>query len=448
MSSHDSEAPALRTESLLQLAWPIFLQNASNSAVMLVDFYFFSELSDATAGAIGQVMPVFFMGAFVINVFAGAGISVASQYLGAGQQEKVVPAYMTNLALTTSLGIIYALVLSLLASSIGGWMGMPPVLAAKVEDYLGIIGLFFVFQGPMVAYNAVLSSRGMTHWLMFTSFTVAGVNFVLDPLCVYVFHWGVRGIALASVCGAAVACATVIWLVHVKLKVSFFVEKPLSQMRKMLRVIVRIGIANSLEPFSYTFQQTLLSTFVISMGVTAMAANNYAARLHMFQITFAFSLASASQILAAHWVGAGKTDDVNRLFWRTIRLGTGVALVYALLLWQVAPWALRVFTDDPEILELAQGLLLVSAFLEPGRAVNIIGGFTLKTVGDTRFPVVLGMIFIWGILPIIYGINSVWKLSLFGLWVCFAADEVLRAVINLLRWRSGHWKSMAIVVKT
>jgi Na+-driven multidrug efflux pump len=163
----------------------------------------------------------------------------------------------------------------------------------------------------------------------------------------------------------------------------------------------------------------------------------------MFQITFAFSLASGTQILAAHWMGAGRTSDVDRLFWRTLRLGAGVAFCYAFLLWQAGPVVLTLFTEDPEILALASELLLISLVTEPARAVNIIGGFTLKTVGDTRFPMLLGLAFIWGILPVVVGIDQLWKLSLRGLWVCFAVDELVRACINAWRWKTGRWKTMA-----
>ena len=75
---------------------------------------------------------------------------------------------------------------------------------------------------------------------------------------------------------------------------------------------------------------------------------------------------------------------------------------------------------------------------------RIIGGFALKTVGDARFPLVVGVVFIWGILPVVYLANHFWGLTIAGFWLFFAADEIIRAGINLWRWRSGRWKSMGI----
>jgi Na+-driven multidrug efflux pump len=65
-------------------------------------------------------------------------------------------------------------------------------------------------------------------------------------------------------------------------------------------------------------------------------------------------------------------------------------------------------------------------------------------VGDARFPLVVGTAFIWGILPVVYFVNRVWGLTIVGFWLCFATDEIVRAGINLWRWRTGRWKTLGI----
>lgn len=437
MSQH-----TLRTENLWKLIWPIFLQNTTHSLVMLADFWFFSYLSDKTAGVIGQLLPYFWVGAFVIPVFAGTGISVASQYMGAGKQERVIPTYTMNLLLTLSMGIAFSALCVLFADRLGVWIGMTPDLAAIGGEYFEIIGFYFVFMSALVAYNAILSSRGMTHWLMYSAFMIAGINIGLNSLFVFTFDWGVKGIAAASVIGAAAALVLSLVLVHHILRIRFYIKGAFNDMKKVLKPMLRLGISNALEPFSYTIQQIILSAFVVAMGISSMATNSYAGRSQMFQITFAFSLASAAQILMAHWVGSKRFEDVKRLYWKTIGMSTAVAFTYAFLLWMFSDSVLSLFTSSPEIKTLGKSVLFVSIFLEPARAVNIIGGFSLRTVGDSKFPVILGMVFIWGLLPIVFTISLFWTLSLVGLWVCFAIDEIVRAFINMWRWQTGKWQSM------
>lgn len=439
-----SRDPSLRTESLLALSWPIFLQNVTHSAVVLTDFYFFSYLSDEVAGTIGSLLPVIWMGAFVIPVFAGTGVSVASQYLGAGQHAKVVPAYMMNLAFTTAMSTGYAAVLFFFADEICVAMGLEGSLRAIGTTYLGTMSGYFVFMGVLVAYNAVLSSRGMTQWLMYNAFVVGLINLGFDSLFVLGLGWGVRGIVAASCIGVAVAMLLSMRWVHRALRVRFYLRNAWRDMRGVLRPMLRIGVSNALEPFSYCVQQALLAAMIIQLGPVSMAAATYAGRAQMFQITFSVTLALGAQILMAHWMGARRYEDVNRLFWKAIRLSTGVAAIYAASLWLFADTVLGIFSRDPAVIALGTTLLFVAMFYEPARAVNIVGGYSLRTVGDARFPLVLGMIFIWGILPVIWTIDRRWSLTLVGFWLCFAVDEILRAGINLWRWRTGRWMTMGI----
>lgn len=438
-------APSLRTESLFQLTWPIFFQQMAHSFVLVVDFWFFSHLSDATAATVGQLLPIILVGTFVIPVFAGTGVAVASQFMGAKRFEKVGPTYLINLVCTATMGVSYAAALWFFSNDIGRWMGLDPTLNAIATTYLNGICGYFVFLGVFVAYNAVLSSRGMTNWLMYTSLVIAAVNFGLASLFVLGLGWGVRGVVSASVIGIAAATVISIWMVHFKLGVKFPLRGARKEIRGILSPMMRIGISNALEPFSYTAQQIVISTLIISLGVSAMAANSYASRLQMFQITFSLCLALGSQILMGHWMGARRFDAVNQLFWKALRRAMLVALLYTLSLWLLSDWVLGFFTQDQEVRKIAKTLLLIAIFYEPARAVNIIGGFSLKAVGDARFPLIIGMLFIWGILPVIYVIKKTWGISLTTLWLCFAFDEIIRAGINLARWRTGKWRKMGLV---
>ena len=435
----------LRTENMFRLSWPIFLQHATGSVVLFVDFVFLSYLSDEIAGIVGQILPVTWLGSFIIPVFAGTGISVASQFMGARRYEKVIPTYMMNLALSCFLGLFVAMSMFLLRSKIGEWMGLNAEQNVVSSLYLGCMSLYFVVMAVMAAYNAVLSSRGLTQWIMVVSLISGVSNIALNTWFVFGLGWGIVGIVGSTVIATSLSMVVGILLVHGKLGIRFYLNGALADMWSVMRPMMRVGIPNVVEPTSYACQQIILSTFVISMGVQAMASNAFAGRLHMPHIVLCFSLASAAQILMAHWMGAGRTESINRLFWRILGISTGTALIYMTLIWANAYDILRIFTEDTEIRATCKQLLLISLITEPSRMVNILSGHCLRSVGDTRYPMVVGLIFIWGILPVIFAIDRTWTLTIVGMWACFAADEFVRALINLQRWYSGKWRSMSLV---
>jgi putative MATE family efflux protein len=440
MSNH-----TLRTESLFRLSWPIFLQHATGALALFVDFVFLSYISDEVAGIVGQILPVTWLGSFIIPVFASTGISVSSQFMGARRYDKVVPTYMMNLALSFGLGLLIATGMFVARGHIGLWMGMTESQNEVSTVYLGWMSGYFVVMSVMVAYNAVLSSRGLTQWIMLVSLVSGVTNIGLNTWFVFGLGWGVVGIVGSTIIATACSMCIGMVLVHGRLKIRYYLKGALRDMLSVLRPMMRVGIPNVLEPMSYACQQIVLSTFVISMGVQSMAANAFSGRLHMPHIVLCFSMAAAAQILMAHWMGAGKTDRINRLFWRIFVISVVAAWAYMTVIWLNAYEILRIFTEDPEIRALGKKLLLISLVTEPARMVNILSGSCLRSVGDTRYPMVVGLIFIWGILPVIFVLDNMWHLTIVGMWACFAVDEFLRALVNLQRWHSGKWKRMGLV---
>lgn len=433
---------SLRTHNLFKLSWPILVQNVSLSLVIFVDFWFYSQLSNETAAVIGQLQPVTWLGTFIIPVFASTGISVASQFLGAGQMNKVVPTYMTNILFSFTLGFAIASGFFILKDQIGLWMNMTPELNQIASRYISLMAFFFLTMAIGVAYQAILSSRGLTQWSMYISFVTNGVNLILDAIFVWVFHWDLDGVVLASISANITALCIVLWLVHKKLKIHFYIKGFFQDMLKVLRPMLRIGIPNALEPFSYSVQQIFLSAMIISMGLVAMAANSYTLRLINFAIMICFSLTSGGQILMAHYMGERKFNRVNHTFWFIIAVTMTISLINSVLLWSFSNTFFYLFTKNPEILRAGKSLLLIAIFMEPARAINIVGGISFRAVGDARFPLIISMIFIWGILPIIFFINTNWPLSIFAMWICFAVDEIIRGSINLWRWSTGKWRNM------
>lgn len=435
----------LRTENLFKLTWPVFLQNATGSIVMFVDFVFFSYLSDDIAAVIGQVLPVTWLGSFIIPVFAGTGVAVASQYMGAKQFHKVIPAYMMNLLFSFVMGLSLSIGFIIFRSDIGLWMGMSEVQNEVSTVYLSMMSAFFIIMSVMVAYNAILSSRGLTHWLMMNSILTSGLNIILNAFFVLVLHWGLKGIVFSTIVSTLCSTLLAMYLVHVKLGIRFYLKGAWRDMCGVLRPMLRVGIPNAVEPFSYATQQIILSTFIISMGLQSMAANSYAGRSLMFHIIFAFSLASAAQILMAHWMGGRRIAEINRLYWRIVSLSMGVAVLYMIVIWSNGHHIISIFTDNIDIQRVGKQLFFVSLFTEPARVVNIISGFTLRSVGDSRYPMIVTIIFVWGILPFIFVYDHYWSLSIVSMWICFAVDEIIRCFINLRRWKSGKWKKMGLV---
>jgi Na+-driven multidrug efflux pump len=107
---------------------------------------------------------------------------------------------------------------------------------------------------------------------------------------------------------------------------------------------------------------------------------------------------------------------------------------------------LSIFTDNKHIIQTGSILLICTILLEPGRAFNLIVISSLRAAGDVRFPVMMGIISMWGIsIPIAFVLGIHFHLGLIGVWIGFIADEWLRGLFMLWRWRSRKWESASFV---
>ena len=109
---------------------------------------------------------------------------------------------------------------------------------------------------------------------------------------------------------------------------------------------------------------------------------------------------------------------------------------------------LSIFTDDPKIIAIGLPVLWAIVITEPGRAMNIVLMSSLKSAGDVRFPVIIGMISMWGIAVVLsYVLGVHFGLGLLGIWIAQGADEWFRGCFAFRRWLSKPWERKVAKIK-
>jgi putative MATE family efflux protein len=434
--------------NLFHLSWPMFIEQLTGGITAFTDILFISMISDEAAASVGMLSPVLLLGYFILPQFTSAGTSVASQYMGAGKQDKVIPTWIGNILISTMIGSMFTVVIFLLSGRIGLWLGMTSVQNGYAAEYLSVIAFNFILVGIRFSYASILASKTLTRWNMVASVVTNLINVPL--IWIFMKGWwifpalGIRGVALATVISYFIGFIIVLQLVHVRLKISFFMHSLVRRVREVILPILKIGIPSALEPFSYTVQNFVVSFLIIGFGLTAMGANTYVLRLIYLDLTVSWTLTMSGQILISHHLGGGRIDAVKRTYRRIAILSTGFAFVNLLVYLIFHRFFFGVFTSNEAIINTGFWILVIALFMEPIRSINILTGVALKTVGDGRFSIIIGLLFMWGLVPVII-IASHLGMGIIGLWGCLLADETIRAGINLWRWSSNHWMGKRVI---
>jgi Na+-driven multidrug efflux pump len=212
------------------------------------------------------------------------------------------------------------------------------------------------------------------------------------------------------------------------------------------RAILAVGVPTAGEFVSYNVSQIIILSMIAGMGTRALAT--YGILLAVLRYVFmpGISIGSAAQIKVGYFVGAGRQAEAEGRVYRYFGIGFLISLAVILIINAFKGPILGIFSGDERVVGLAATVLLIAVVHEPGRNFNTIINPSLKGAGDIRFPVLVGISSMMCV-----GTFGAWLLGvrlgfgLVGVWAAMCADEWLRGVVMTLRWRSGVWKTKALV---
>lgn len=436
--------------SMLLLAGPIFAELLLNILLSNVDTVMLSNFSQNAVGAVGNANQIMMMFIILFNVIAGATGVVVAQYLGARRTENMNQIY--------SLSVIFNLVLGSLISFMtffvsDGLVGMLKVDASQVNDavsYMKIVGGFLFLQAGYNVMVQILRCHGYTRVGMYISLSVNMVNIVGNWLFLYgplkFLNLGVAGVAISTVTARALAL-TVALIIFFRLKIGKISLRELNPFpMKILVKMLRIGVPSAGENLAYSFYQLVLLSFINPMGASAANAKVFANTLMSFSVVFSNALAQATQIVTGHLVGAGREEAADKRVMKTLWTSLPVAIGIATLNCLICPLTLKLFNCDAETLVLVRQVLMVGIVMEIGRTINLVIIGSMKAAGDVLFPVFVGMLVMWGVgISVGYSCGVLFSLGVAGVFMGTAADECVRGIIALIRWRKGSWKGKTVV---
>lgn len=440
------------SRQLTSLAGPIFIETLLVMMLGAVDTFMLSRYSDnsvAAVGVVNQIMNLIFLLFEVISL--GTSI-LCSQYIGAKRQDKVVQVVGISLIFNLLSGIIVSAGLYLSADRLLLMMGLRPDLMSYGLPYMKIVGGFAFLQAISLSLSAALRSADKAKYPMYVSIVMNVLNIFGN----YVLIFGKFGMPALGVEGAAISTSFCRFVSVVILLVVLFKKHIPSFPKELftpfpwieLKNLLKIGIPSAGEHMSYSLSQVVITYFINMIGNQALATRSYVVNIVMFTYIFALSMAQGGAILIGHLVGMNKIRAAYSIGKRIMRLGAAVSVSLSLLTALFGRHLLGMLTSDPWIISTGASILWIEVILENGRALNFFGVNSLRSAGDIYFPVIVGIIVMWGIQVVgsyIFGISLGW--GLIAMWVIFALDENIRGFIFVRRWNSFRWVGRSFAVQ-
>lgn len=436
--------------SMLLLAGPIFIELLLNILISNVDTVMLSWYNNTSVGAVGNANQMMFFFIIMFNVIASATGVVVAQYLGAKKTDNMNQIYSLAFIFNVTLGLILSAAAFLLSGGLMNMLNVPPEQIADATMYMKIVGGGLFLQAGYNVMVQILRCHGYTRVGMYISLAVNFINIFGNWLFLYgpLKHWelGVAGVAISTIVSRALSLlvALFIFFKYKIGKLSFRALVPFP--KQILFRMLKIGVPSAGENLAYNIYQLVLLSFINSFGEVASNAKVYSNTLMSFSVVFSNALAQATQIVTGHLVGAGREDAAYKRVLKTLRTCLPVAIGIAIVNFLICPWTLKIFTSSTAVVPFVQKVLLVGIFLEIGRTTNLVIIGSMKAAGDVLFPVLMGLISMWGCgIFVGYTFGVALNLGIAGVFMGTAADECLRGAIMFIRWLGGKWRGKAIV---
>lgn len=440
-----SQQNVVKDPSFFSITWPIFIEISLHMSVGILATLILSHYSDDAVAGVGvsnQILNLFIL---VFNVTAIGSTILIGQNIGAKNFNRATQLSRSAFGVNFWLGFIVTALVFSSANFLLQFYALEGIVHHYALTFLRITSISLLFEALSMVLGSILRSYGYTKEAMIVTLfmniiSVAG-NYIAITGPFDLPVTGVTGVAWAIVAARLFALVTLLILtfkiIGIRIRIKHVIKIP----KRDILEVLSIGLPSAGEYFSHQISQLVITGFVSLLGSAYLSARVYIVNISMICFLFSSAIAQGNQLLVARNIGSRQFERAYNRTIRTLKLATFISFIISLAIALIGRPLIELFTIDETIISIALPVLWAIVFIEPGRAMNLVLMSSLKSAGDVRFPVMIGVISMWGIavvLSYILGIRL--ELGLLGVWLAQGFDEWFRAIFATRRWMVQKWR--------
>ena len=370
-AEYDKMANAPVGGLIVSLAVPTMVTTLIMSVYNMADTFFVGRIGTSATAAVGVVFSV----VMVLNGlgfwFGTGASSLVSRMLGARENRHADAITSTAFFLALAMGLLVTAVGLTAGESLMRLLGATRTLMPYALAY----GRFIFIAAPFCIGSLVLSkglcAEGKSRESMVGQVTGGVLNMALDPLFIFVCHWGITGAAAATALSQAVAFAIQLSYylrgktqVHLSIR---FVSRDVSDYRDILVM----GFPSLCRHGCNMVANVVLNWTAGAWGDAAIAAMSIAGRLLYLANAVSGGMNQGSQPVIGFAHGMGNHKRVRQAFWFAVKVSVASMCVFAVIGIAFAPRLIGLFRDDELVIAYgATALRLICAALPFANFLN------------------------------------------------------------------------------
>ncbi len=423
------------TRHLLKTAGFMLVTMMFQTMYFLIDLYWVGRLGKEAVAAVAIAGNLTFIVLAVSQMLGVGTTTLVSHAAGRKDQQQALLIFNQSQVLSVVVAVIFLVVSLALLGPYTSTLGADAVTAELAREYLVWFAPAMALQFVMTAMGAALRGTGNFKPGMVVQTATVILNMVLAPFLI--FGWGTGmafGVAGAAVSSLIAIGVGTIWLglyfVDGKTYLHFQPDRwrpQLSLWSQMLKIGLPAGGEFALMAVY------LFIVYVIARPFGAAAQAGFGIGLRVVQAGFMPVVALGFSVapVAGQNVGARLPDRVRQTFSTAALMAAGVMAIFAVMCWMAAPWMVKVFSADPEVIAVGAEYLEIVAWTFVFSGVIFTASSMFQALGNTLPP--LGASFARILCVAIPAImmSRMEGFELRWIWYLSVASVVVQAVIVL-----------------
>lgn len=324
-------------------AIPCVISLLVNSLYNMVDQVFIGQgVGYLGNGATNIIYPLTVIVLAIALMLGDGGASYLSIRLGEEKQEEAAKGIGNVITLSISAGIIIAVIMAVFLNKLVYLFGCTDSVYPYAIGYgrIIIIGLPFVLVGTV--FTAIERADGSPKYSMLSLIIGAVINTILDPIFIFIFHWGVEGAAIATIIGQIVTCFMgLIYITKfksIKLKKEHYIIKG-----RYCKSVILLGVSSFITQMSIVIVMAVINNLITKYGAASkygadipLAVTGIVMKVNQLVISATVGIASGAQPIIGFNYGAGNDRRVKKTF-KCVVICTEILSVIAFIGFQCFP---------------------------------------------------------------------------------------------------------------
>ena len=434
---------------LIQYSIPAIIAMTASSLYNMIDSIFIGHgVGPLAISGLALTFPLMNLSAAFGSLVGVGASTLMSVKLGQKDYQTAQKVLGNVILLNLIIGAIYTVIMFIFLDDVLKIFGSRPDTHGYAKDFMEIILAGNIVTHSYLGLNSVLRASGHPKQAMMATILTVVINAILAPLFIFVFEWGIRGAASATIIAQVISLA---WQFH-----TFLDKRELIHIQRGIFKLKRKIVVNSISIGMAPFLMNLASCFIVILinlglkkhgGDLAIGAYGIVNRIAFLFIMIVLGFNQGLQPIAGYNYGARLYGRVIEVLKKTIFLATCATTAGFLISELIPGLVVNIFTTDHELTAIAaRGLKIVLMFY-PIVGFQMVTSNFFQCIGMAKKAIFLSVtrqcLFLIPcliILPNFWGQDGVWfSMPLCDFVASLLAFFMLRREIR--KFKSGNVKA-------